>query len=308
MDVQITKKNGESFILSDYGVLVKDFIVSSIPIESEKSDIEGRPGTVDRGARYGARTITVPFRLITSSLLDYPLARDAFYGTVLDLEPYYVREMRRLKKMNYEFVDPGEPARMNPDSENRFINGKRYLVRLQNTIDPEQIETDGEGELVFETTNLPFAESIGTTQDIQKNGIDADSGLWGFGMGLIVDEEALKYTHKAEVGKPFRVYNAGNVTVHPFYCDLKMTIRNVQGSTDMFQIINLTNGSRVRINVPVKPTDTIVYDGPNVTRNGLAFLRDTQKNFIELSPGWNTFRIYYCESATIEFDFRFYYL
>lgn len=292
MDVEITKTNGDKFKLSDYGVHVTDFIVSSLPMKPLYGEIEGRHGTVDYGATYeGQRTITVPFYIRAKDSHDFPLMRDMIFQLINDTEPFFVRELRKLNE------------------NNRFVGGKRYLVRLGNTFTIDQSSTViGFGEFVFETTKLPFAESIGTTQDIHKNGINADDELWGFGMGLEAVDESLIYTHNATVDKPFFIYNAGNVSIHPFEQDFKMTIRNVQGSTDMFQITNLTNGSRARINVPVKPTDTIVYDGPNVTRNGLAFLRDTQKNFIELSPGWNSFRVHYCDSADIEFDFRYYYL
>lgn len=307
MDVQINKQNGESFTLSEHGIIVKDFIVSSIPIISEYGEIEGRHGTVDYGATYGTRTITVPFRLQAYDLMDFPLMRDVLFGLVIETESFYIRELRRIKKLQYKFADTTEPPRMDPESENKFVGGKRYLVRLQNTFDIEQIEADGEGELVFETTELPFAESIGTTQDLHKNGIDFDSGLWGFGMGLLTDENSLIYTHNATVAKPFRIYNAGNVPIHPFDQKLKITISNVMGSTDSFQIINLTNMSKLKINTALSTSDTVVFDGANITRNGLSFTKNTDKNFIELESGWNNLRIYFCDSATIEFDFPFYY-
>ena len=308
MDVQINKKNGESFTLEQYGILVKDFIVSSIPLEPVYGSVEGSDRKIDYGANYGTRTITVPFRIQAYDLMDFPLLRDVLFDLVVSKESFYVREMRRAKKLSYAFVDPTEPARMDPDTDNRLVGGKRYLVRLQDTFDLDQVEADGEGELIFETTELPFAESIGTTQDIQRNGINAEDGLWGFGMGLEAIDETLIYKHNAVVGKTFRIFNAGNVPIYPFEQELKITISNVVGSTERFQITNLTNGSRSRIDVPLKQTDKVIYDGPNVTRNSLAFLRDTRKDFIELSPGWNNFQIYYCDRATVEFDFRFYYL
>lgn len=185
MDVRIDKENGESFTFEEHNILVKDFIVSSIPLDSTYDDMEGRNGTVDHGATYGSRTITVPFELRSHDLMDYPLLRDVLFGLVLDTESFHIREMRRPKKLAYCFVDTNEPAKMNPETDNQLVGGKRYLVRLQNTFDLEQIELDGEGELIFETTELPFAESIGTTKDIHENGIDANDELWGFGMGLI---------------------------------------------------------------------------------------------------------------------------
>ena len=300
MDIQITKKNGDFFTFEEYGIIVKDFIVSSIPLNSVYGEIEGRHGTVDYGAIYGTRTITVPFVLRAHDLMDYPLLRDVLFDLVLDTESFYIREMRRAKKLSYAFVDTNEPARMDETSNNQFVGGKRYLVRLQNTFDLEQIEKDGEGELVFETTELPFAESISTTKDIQENGISNDYSLWGEGMGILSNKESFKYRHNT---RNFRIYNAGNIPIHPFQQDLRITITNLDATG--FTLKNLTNGSEFKINEEVTSNQTIVIDGANVTSNGLAFLRATNKQFIELETGWNEFET--TADATIEFDFRYYY-
>lgn len=267
------------------GFIPLDIFISSINKDRTTEKTEGSNRKLDYGSTYGERDIELSILLKANDTQDYRLLRDATYALFNKHDTFYV-------------VESYQP-------------GKRYLVSVDSKYIPERIPGNqryANGEITCTKLDVPFAESIGTTQDIHKNGINADDDLWGFGMGLEAVDESLIYTHNATVNKPFFIYNAGNVSIHPFEQDFKMTIRNVQGSTDMFQITNLTNGSRARINVPVKPTDTIVYDGPNVTRNGLAFLRDTQKNFIELSPGWNNFRVHYCDSADIEFDFRYYYL
>lgn len=300
MDVQVNKKNGQSFTFEQYGIIVKDFLVSSIPLFPTYSNVEGSDRRLDNGVRYGTRTIRVPFTLRAHDLLDYPLLRDELFNLVLDKESFYAREMRRAKKLAYAFVDPSEPARMDETTDNQLIGGKSYLVRLQNSFDLQQAEADGEGELIFETTELPFAESIGTTQDIQQNGINANDELWGYGMGLIADDESLIYTH---TGTGFRIYNAGNVRIHPYEQELKITISNVNASE--FTLRNVTNGTTFKVEEEVTGNQTIVLDGPNVTSNGLQFYRKTNKRFIELEPGWNEFEL--SSNATVAFDFPFYY-
>lgn len=304
MDVQINKKTGESFTLEENGILVKDFIVSSIPLESTYGNVEGSDRKIDYGATYGTRTIRVPFVLRAYDLMDFPLLRDVLFSLVLEKESFYIREMRRVKKLAYAFVDPTEPARMDSDSGNQFVGGKRYLVRLQNTFDLDQIEEDGEGELVFETTELPLAESIGTTQDIHRNGISANDELWGFGMGLIADDESLIYTH---TGSSFKIYNAGSAPIHPFEQDLKIEIKNIKRSASFFELLNKTNGTRFRGIEGLREEHVFEIDGPNVTRNGLNYLKKTTKEFIEIEPGWNEFEISGATSAEVMFDFPFYY-
>ncbi len=290
MDAEITKADGTVFKLSDYGIMAQDFVVGSIEVNGTYSNVDGRHGTVDMGAVFGSRSITVPFYYKAPYMPDIALMRDELAGLIVDTEPFYIREIRRVT--------------YNGD-DNQLVGGKRYLVRLSSTFNIDQTFQYGFGELQFETTDLPFAESQGTTQDIQSKGIDADSALWGFGMGLIADDNSLKYTFNG--ANSFRVYNAGNVGVHPFMQALKITISNVAGSSSYFELRNATNGTKFHVNNAVTSSQTIVIDGPNVTSNGLAYLRNTTKEFIELAPGWNTFTITGAASANVAFDFRFYY-
>ena len=287
MDVKITKLNGESFKFSDYGITVQDFNVSSIPLITSYGNIEGRHGQIDNGATYGNRTITVPNFFRAYDLLDYPLMRDKLFELSHSLEPFYISEIRR--------------ATYN-GNDNQLVNGKRYLVRLQNSFSLEQTIDYGFSDLTFETTNLPFAESIGTTQDIQRNGISSENSLWAYGMGLPAED--LQYTHKR---KEFSIYNAG-IALHPFEQELKIIISDVAGSSNYFELRNATNGATFKTNVPVASGQTIVLDGPRITMNSAAYLRNTNKQYIELSPGWNYFIISGADSAKVSFDFRFYYL
>ena len=297
MDLQINKKNGESFTFEEHGVIVKDFIVSSIPLISNYSRVEGSDRQLDNGVEYGSRTIRVPIHAQSYDLADFPLLRDKLFSLVTGKESFYIREMRRVKKLAYAFVDTNEPARMDSDTDNRFVGGKRYLVRLQNVLEINQIELSGEGELIFETTELPFAESIGTTQDLDRNGLTYDSELWSYGMGLLYDDESHQYTHS---NATFQIYNAGNAEVHPFEQDLKVTIA---GASNGYELTNITTGDAFQL--IEQPSGLIELDGANVTDNGLQALRKTNKQFITLAPGWNHFT--QSNNATVSFDFRFYY-
>lgn len=305
MDVEITKMNGDSFRLSEYGVTVQDFNVGSVPVTGIYGTVEGRSGTIDYGADYGQRSISVPFYTKANDFADYPLFRDKLFEIVVSREPIYIREMRRTTYGSVYGIG-------SDDDGDKFVGGKRYKVRISGTYNLDQQFLYGFGELAFETVETPFAESIGTSMDVHNGGITTDPALWGFGMGLIDDPLSHRYvrTFGEDNGDSrTRIYNPSNITVKPFEHELKITVDGVrmQGS-DMFQITNHTNGSRFRVNVPILGSDVIIYDGANVTKNGLSFLRNTRKDFIELSPGWNTLELYYASLVSIEFDFRFYYL
>lgn len=297
MDAEITKLNGKTFRLSDYGVTVRDFNVGSIPIIGRYGTMEGRSGTVDYGADYGQRPISVPFYAKAHDMADYPLLRDEIFQLVATKEPFYIRELRRQNEVMIIDEDEGD----------KLVGGKRYKVRMNGDMTLDQQRHYGFGELSLETVDSPFAESIGTTQDIENNGINADSVLWGYGMGLIADDDSLIYSHIASRNTPFRVYNAGNVPVHPFEQYLKISIPMQNGSTDFFQLTNKTNGSTFRVSEKVPVLGEITIDGANVTSNGLQYLRKTDRRYVHLDVGWNEFIMTGAEIARFEFDFRFYY-
>lgn len=288
MDVEITRKNGETFRLSEYDVQAQDFNVSSIELLPTYGSIEGRSGTVDYGADYGSRTITVPFYLRAYDMHDYPLLRDELFALVTSKESFYIRELRR----------PSEFTTCDDDYDDAYVGGKRYLVRLSNVIDLDQQRTYGFGELVFETTELPFAESIGTSADIDKHGLLYSQELWSYGMGLSYDEETHKYTHNTST---FRIYNAGNVEeTDPFEMDLKIAIDGINGP---YELKNETTGDVFKYTG--SNSGKLLLDGPNVTLNGLQAFRDTNRRYISLAPGWNTFT--QSQNKKVAFDFRYYY-
>jgi hypothetical protein len=284
MDVEITKLSGESFRLSERDITVRDFVVGSPTINPVYSQIEGRHGRVDMGATFGSRSISVPFYYKAEDIHDVALLRDELMGLAVSAEPFYIREMRRI---------------IYGKGDNQYVSGKRYKVRLANPFEIDQQLEYGFGELRFETTDLPFAESIGTTADIDRDGITYDSELWSYGMGLLYSDEAQKYTHNT---RSFRIYNAGNIPRHhPFEQELKITIRN---ASQGYQLSNKTTGDIFKFND--QPNGSIVIDGPVITDAGLIAFRKTNGHFITLAPGWNDFE--QNQDATVSFDFRFYYL
>src|SRR5699024_6166885 len=229
-------------------------------------------------------------------MMDYPLLRDELFAITSGRRPVYLRELRK--------PTDKRPCPDMPDDKDEYVGSKRYLARLTDVVELDQQGLYGFGELVFETTELPFAESVLTTSTIDRHGLSYGDG-WSYGMGLLYDDESHKYTH---TGTSFKIYNAGNVPVHPFEQDLKITIDNVQGSNDYLQLENTTNGSTFRVTEGVGSNQTIVLDGANITSNGTQYLRKTNRQFIELDPGWNEFKITGASSARVAFDHPFYYL
>lgn len=286
MDVEITKKDGRTFLLSDYGFYARDFIVSSISIEPNYGDVEGRSGRVDYGSVYKERDISVPFWFKAKDNHDFSLARDELFSLVNSTDSFFIRELR-----------------LSNDTD-VYVGGKRYLVRLNDRFVIDQVHLPSFSELVFETTELPFAESIGTSWDIATKGIKYSHDLWSYGMGLLYDEESHKYAHEKT---EFSIYNPSDIAIHPFEQELMIKIGPAYNSTEFFELENLTTGDLFRVNEGITNSE-VVIDGANITINGLQALRKTNRKFISLAPGWNEFKTRGASSARVEFHFRFYYL
>src|SRR5699024_9535239 len=189
-------------------------------------------------------------------------------------ELLYLREMRSIiYHPGHVYVDKSDRREYKShDYDNYFVGGKRYKVRLAGEIRIDQEREYGFGEITLETTDLPFAESIGTTADIDREGLNAVQARWGAGMGLFADDGSLKYTHSALT---FRIYNAGNIAVNPFDYELIIAVNNASKG---YELRNNTTGDVFKVTEDIAQGELIIDRG-TVTVNGLQALRATNKQF-----------------------------
>lgn len=298
MDIKFTRNNGDNFRLSEIDVHAKDFMISSIEIESEYGDIEGRDGRVDTGARYAHRTITVPFYFEAVDLLDFSLIRDSIFRKVGRKEAVSLQEIRRAEKLSYDFIELHEKPKMK-DVDNQ-ISRKIYYARLSDVIEIEQEGLFGEGEIVFETVGLPFAISEGTT----LNERTFDEEIWQVGQGLKAEDfDVIKYVHESD---EFKIYNASDVLIDPRQMEVKITYN---GASDNLKITNETTETTWEYDGESGVNDKIKLDGIRSLKNDDSIFSDTNKQLITIESGWNDFKIDGMDDgASIVFDFRFYYL
>jgi|SRR5699024_7865509 len=262
------------------GITPLDIHISSIAKERETETIEGRNGKIDFGFTYRDREIDIEIYFRAKNTKDYRLLRDEVYS--LFDEVAYISE-------TYE-------------------KGKLYRVSVDDSYIPDRLEGNqriATGEIKLTMPELPFSESVGTTQEIEKHGLDANDDFWQYGMGLQSIDRRLKYNHE---GKRFEIYNAGDVPIHPFEQYLKITITNVRGSKDKFELHNKTTGDVFQVKEGVDISRTIVIDGAEVTRDDTQYLRKTNREYITLAKGINEFEVKGANMAKVQMDFKFYYL
>lgn len=268
----IKLKSGKIYDLLDYGIRTMDVLITSPEPQHNLGEVEGSNGVIDYGTTYGARKITCLYRAQSHDIEDFSLLRNEIFNIFRTEESFYLIEKR--------------------------LRGIQWLVKAGSFKIPQR-NIFGRFEVDF-IGLTGFAESIGTTQDIQRNGLTYSAELWSYGMGLQYEDDTHKYTHETP---SFSIFNAGNVPIHPFEQDLKIAISGATGSDVTLK--NTTTGDEFKYTESPNGK-VIVLNGANITANDLQALRDTNKQFITLAPGENKFTV--TSGAKVEFDFRFYYL
>ncbi|MGX0001650.1 tail protein [Staphylococcus cohnii] len=303
---------------------VTDVVISGIEMEEQTRDIQGLNGTFDMGATYKGRDISVPFSFQGQNLASYPLFRDLIYKLTTKTEPFYIQEMRRPQVAGYTFKDAknsnavsiGQYGRDTvfdeTQSENEVSTGKRYLVRLSGATEIEQSKHNakGKGELSFHTTELPFAESVGTSTDLERDGLHyTENPIWSYGMGLSRDPATRQYTFDVNTGNEFNVYNFGDVPIDQFNQHLVLRLKFNQDLDDTIKFgFNDTNihidGSEANISAG----DTVTYEVGGYFNNGLSILSATNYKMPKLQEGLNKLMFNGTYDLTAEVECRFYYL
>lgn len=280
--------------MSDYDIHVQDIRVSSIPLITNRQEIDGFPGSLDYGSYYGDRPITVDFYIKARDDHDYPHLRDLLFELLVDAKPYYIREVRTTG----EYEDYSYCKQKKVES---YVNGKQYHVAVNNTIDLDQVMKVGFGTIEYLTSGLPYAESIYTTKELSDTGYSALVEKYGFVDSIHDTYQQYKFTERN-----FTIWNAGNVTVEPETMYLKITIYSPESIGD-FTIHNITTGEKLIINRNIPTRNTITIDGMSISLNFTNIFRDTNKRFLSLIPGENEIEITNGTFREIAFDFRFYY-
>jgi len=299
MDLEITKKNGAKYRLSDYGI-VKDIIVESPEVILRRRQVPGRPGAIDYGMDYGDKRIKVEFKFKHEHNIDYANLRDELYGFLLDEDSYFIQEKRSKDEWRYEFVDFGKAPINNYGLVGQNVSGYGWHVRLENAITPEQVVKGGEIELVFVTAGLPFGETTYTTMDLHRTGYDENLGVYGTADNIDFD-----YTKYSFTTSTFKIWNAGNVAVQPETMFLKFTVHGLNSDSN-FTIRNKTTGQSFVLKRSASNV-SLTINGLDVRLNLTNVFRDTGMSFLNIAPGFNEFEISNGTFKVIEIDFKFYY-
>lgn len=318
MDIEIKKKDGQRHTLNDFGFKVTNVTVESIEKETDYEKKENTSGRILLSSQYRKRTITVDCYVVSTKLNDNSRLRDEFYSLTNSNEPIHIRELRRTVPLNYRFIQPTEDDYQEideynvlvfnhePFNDNHYVNGRQYQVMCSDVIVPEENGRKINFSIKFETVELPFAESIGTSLELEKR---PDRELWSNDMLIPFDEEDARRKYSFTNVYNNSVYYHGNVPNDQFNLFKKVTVvlgKNVK-ATEIFKF-TLGNSDVMTIEgANLKKGDKIVYDGVQTFRNGIP-INDLASNAQpKFYPGWNNFE-FNQQVKSVTFDLKFYYL
>lgn len=120
-----------------------------------------------------------------------------------------------------------------------------------------------------------------------------------FGMNLPKEQE-LSYTYTSN---SFKVYNAGDLTVDPYYAGHDLKIYCKYNGSEL-SLTNTTNGSSWSYSR--SGGGTVILDGLTTYYNGANDNVNSDGGTISLDPGWNNFTV--GGATTVTFSFPFVYL
>nr|DAZ23492.1 MAG TPA: distal tail protein [Caudoviricetes sp.] len=309
MDIEITKLNGTTYRLSDFKIQVSDVIVERIEMNDKYQDFEGIHGRHLINSVYHKRKIMVPVFFIAEDNVDYTIQRNLLYELVQDTQPFWIRELRKFNKNSYQFKNTlAEDYQEVDDYQNpivedivdEYVSAKRYLVKLTNVLNPKQKHFKCNVELEFETTKLPFAESVSTSLNLNKQLLNTE---WSSDMDIDLNVKN-KQTYIFENVKVGEVYYHGSIPNNQFNMYNKVKIVIGKPTTEFSW--SLSKGSVMTIkDIKLVPGDVIQYNGTEITKNGLSIVRYTNIEMPEFYPGYNKFSLNQSVKR-IEFDMRFY--
>lgn len=272
MDVLIEKLNGEQKRFSELGLIPRDFLVSTAGVREYGSQITGRPGKIDKGADYDAKTIDVPFMFESADLPSYSTKRDEIYAWLGGKEAFYIYEGR--SEVITEFEVPGEKTGGWSYSTD-VDTSKRYLVRRTNDLGPNQKGLWGLDSISLSTVELPFAEST-----------------------------AIKKLNFTDFSKVI-LWNDGTEVVDP-EIGMELVIEFV-GTSNGLTLRNEANDTEWNYSGTTTGNDAIKIDGIQSTKNQLSIVRYTNIEYVKLEPGRNIISVEGATAGVLSFSFREYY-
>lgn len=137
---------------------------------------DGRPGRVNYHSEDEYRTITLLVQSTAYDMQDVAHLRDSI-SELFDGE-LMLREMR-IKSVEVEYESPGQRTGELQLEAPEYVNGKQIKVTMVNSPEIDDTTLVSTFTVEFETTELPYFETIYTTLELHDSGFDANAEKYG---------------------------------------------------------------------------------------------------------------------------------
>ncbi|NGC47196.1 phage tail protein [Staphylococcus aureus] len=290
-DVEIVK-NGVKYRVSDnpltYNHLrVIDYNVIGAGYERDYSVIDGIDGRFHNYAKEEHKKVELRLRYeVPKIAYASHLKSDVqtlFYGR------FYLRELATPDN-TIKFESIFEP--LNQEFELDYVDGRQLLVGLVSEVSFDTTQTSGEFTLTFETTELPFFESIGYSTDLES---DNDSEKWSVPDRLPTNEHDKRRQMTFYNTNSGDVYYNGDVPLTQFnqFNVVEIELAEDVKADDKEGFTFYTGKGNISVikDVDLKAGDKIIFDGKHTYRGRLN-IDFANKNLEQpvLYPGWNRFK------------------
>ncbi|CAC8738964.1 phage tail protein [Staphylococcus aureus] len=290
-DVEIVK-NGVKYRVSDnpltYNHLrVIDYNVIGAGYERDYSVIDGIDGRFHNYAKEEHKKVELRLRYeVPKIAYASHLKSDVqtlFYGR------FYLRELATPDN-TIKFESIFEP--LNQEFELDYVDGRQLLVGLVSEVSFDTTQTSGEFTLTFETTELPFFESIGYSTDLES---DNDSEKWSVPDRLPTNEHDKRRQMTFYNTNSGDVYYNGDVPLTQFnqFNVVEIELAEDVKADDKEGFTFYTDKGNISVikDVDLKAGDKIIFDGKHTYRGRLN-IDFANKNLEQpvLYPGWNRFK------------------
>ena len=227
------------------------------------------------------RDVSINAMFTAYNTVDWRLKRDSVYSFFRNLGVFYIAEIYQPYKLLKVIVDESYEV-------------DRPVIRW------------GLLEIPLKIIDTPFKQSLHTTLDIDKEGIRWND-KWGYGMGLSSDSSEWKYSFDTDSGQSydFKFLNAGTEPVKLIQQKESRIRVEFKVSGSWFEISDGT--TTFRLNKSYVKGDALVIRGSKIFFNGQSVLQDTNRNFLTVKQGMNTWQTRGPKYYDFSIDFRFLY-
>ena len=276
---------------------VLSFMASSIKKRTGSEYSDGRPGRINYHSEDEYRTITLLVQSTAYDMQDVAHLRDSI-NELFDGE-LMLREMR-IMNVEVEYESPGQRTGELQLEAPEYVNGKQIKVTMVNSPEIDDTTLVSTFTVEFETTELPYFETIYTTLELHDTGFDVNAEKYGLVDNIDSDKVLYRFTEST-----FNVYNAGNVKIEPESMELVIQINNAS-TPGTLSLRNLTTGEEFRLTKSL--TDRhISLNGMNIRNDTVNAFRDSNRRFISIAPGDNQFEITGATFSEVWFRFKYLY-